>query len=142
MKGIQNVMRTYLNSGCERIIVPCFGYNPDKFLHYICVFAYREGIKIKTHKIVGFHVEKNETEIFYEITIVNRKEKPILKQYKNPYKNPYRKPYTRTAESLEKDKKIFELRKEGLTLQEIGDIVGLTREGVRQRLKKIIEEIN
>lgn len=137
MKGINNVFRTYLNSGCERLVVPCFGYNPDKFLHYVCVFALREGFKIKTHKIVGFHVETNETEIFYEIIIVNRKEKPILKNYKNPY----RKPYTRTAESLEKDKKIFELRKEGLTLQKIGDIVGLTREGVRQRLKKIIEEI-
>lgn len=35
MKGITDIFRTYLNSGCKRIIIPCFGYDPDKFLDNI-----------------------------------------------------------------------------------------------------------
>lgn len=136
MKGITKIFRTYLNSGCERIIIPCFGYNPAKFLDNLCTHAYRDGKRIKTHKIVGFNVGTDETEVFYEVTIVEETEKPKQKQYKSPY----RKSYTRTTESIEKDKKIFELRKEGLTLQEIGDIVGLTKEAVRQRLKNLSKD--
>lgn len=45
-----------------------------------------------------------------------------------------------TAKSIEKTNRIIELRKEGKTLQEIGDIIGITREGVRQRLKRLGEK--
>ena len=135
MKGITDIFRTYLNSGCKRIIIPCFGYAPDKFLDNICTNAYRDGKRIKTHKIVGFNVETDETEILYEITIVEENEKPKQKQY-----NKTGKPHKRSSESIEKTNRIVELRKEGKTLQEIGDAVGLTREGVRQRLKRLGEK--
>ena len=135
MKGITDIFRTYLNSGCKRIIIPCFGYDPDKFLDNICTHAYRDGKRIKTHKIVGFNVETDETEILYEITIVKENEKPKQKQY-----NKTGKPHKRSSESIEKNNRIVELRKEGKTLQEIGDAVGLTREGVRQRLKRLGEK--
>ena len=135
MKGITDIFRTYLNSGCKRIIIPCFGYDPDKFLDNLCTHAYRDGKRIKTHKIAGFNVGTNETEVLYEITIMEDKEKPKQKQYKKVGKN--RK---MTTESIEKNNRIVELRKEGKTLQEIGYIVGLTREGVRQRLKRLGEE--
>ena len=135
MKGITDIFRTYLNSGCKRIIIPCFGYDPDKFLDNICTHAYRDGKRIKTHKIVGFNVETDETEILYEITIVEENEKPKQKQY-----NKTGKPHKRSSESIEKNNRIVELRKEGKTLQEIGDAVGLTREGVRQRLKRLGEK--
>ena len=134
MKGITDIFRTYLNSGCKRIIIPCFGYDPDKFLDNLFTYAYRDGKRIKTHKIVGFNVGTNETEVLYEITIVEDKEKPKQNQYKK-----VGKPRKMTTESIEKANRIVELRKEGKTLQEIGHIVGLTREGVRQRLKRLGE---
>ena len=62
-------------------------------------------------------------------------EKPKQKQY-----NKTGKPHKRSSESIEKTNRIVELRKEGKTLQEIGDAVGLTREGVRQRLKRLGEK--
>lgn len=62
-------------------------------------------------------------------------EKPKQKQYKKS-----EKPRKMTAKSIEKTNRIVELRKEGKTLQEIGDAVGLTREGVRQRLKRLGEK--
>ncbi|HFU4115981.1 TPA: sigma factor-like helix-turn-helix DNA-binding protein [Streptococcus suis] len=40
-----------------------------------------------------------------------------------------------------KDNELFELRLSGLTLQEIGDRYGLTRERVRQRLNKVISQL-
>lgn len=135
MKGITDIFRSYLNSGCKRIIIPCFRYEPDKFLDNLCTHAYRDGKRIKTHKIVGFNVGTNETEVLYEITIVEDKEKPKQKQYKK-----VGKPRKMTTESIEKTNRIVELRKEGKTLQEIGHIVGLTREGVRQRLKRLGED--
>jgi Fic family protein len=135
VKGITDIFRTYLNSGCKRIIIPCFGYDPDKFLDNICTHAYRDGKRIKTHKIVGFNVGTDETEVLYEITIVEEKEKPKQKQY-----NKTGKLHKRSSESIEKTNRIVELRKEGKTLQEIGNAVGLTREGVRQRLKRLGEK--
>lgn len=135
MKGITDIFRTYLNSGCKRIIIPCFGYDPDKFLDNICTHAYRDGKRIKTHKIVGFNVGTDETEVLYEITIVEEKEKPKQKQY-----NKTGKPHKSSSESIEKTNRIIKLRKEGKTLQEIGDIIGITREAVRQRLKKLGEK--
>ena len=135
MKGITDIFRTYLNSGCKRIIIPCFGYDPDKFLDNICTHAYRDGKRIKTHKIIGFNVGTDKTEVLYEINIVEKKEKPNQKQYKKADK-----PRKMTTKSIEKTNRIVELRKEGKTLQEIGDIIGITREGVRQRLKRLGEK--
>ena len=135
MIGITDLIRAYLNSGCKRIIIPCFRYDPDKFLDNLCTHAYRDGKRIKTRKIIGFNVETNETEVLYEVTIVEEREKPKQKQYKKT-----RKPRKMTTESTEKTNRIVELRKEGKTLQEIGDIIGITREGVRQRLKRLGEK--
>ena len=83
MKGITDIFRTYLNSGCKRIIIPCFGYDPDKFLDNICTHAYRDGKRIKTHKIIGFNVGTDKTEVLYEINIVEEKEKPNQKMSDN-----------------------------------------------------------
>lgn len=135
MIGITGIIKSYLNSDCKRIIIPCFGYAPDKFLDNLCTHAYRDGKRIKTRKIIGFNVETNETEVFYEVTIVEEREKPKQKHYKKT-----RKLCKMSAESIEKTNRIVELRKEGKTLQEIGDILGLTGEGVRQRLKRLGEK--
>ena len=122
MKGITGIIRNYLNSDCERILIPCFGYKPDKFLDNLSTHAYRDGKRIKTRKIIGFDVETNKTEVFYEIVIVAEREKPKQKQY-----NKTKKPRKMSAESIEKTDRIIELRKEGKTLQEIGVIMGITR---------------
>jgi DNA-binding CsgD family transcriptional regulator len=44
--------------------------------------------------------------------------------------------YTLPPEKIERKRIVKEMREEGKTLQEIGDIIGLTREGVRMTLKK------
>ena len=84
---------------------------------------------------IGKNVGTDKTEVLYEINIVEEKEKPSQKQYKKA-----EKPRKMTTKSIEKTNRIVELRKEGKTLQEIGDIIGITREGVRQRLKRLGEK--
>ena len=79
----------------------------------------------------GLEHEKLKVEI--NVLIIRKKE-----QRKKEYKA--NKVSKKVISYFEKNKKMLEMRNEGSTLEEIGEVYGVTRERIRQILKRLIDE--
>lgn len=119
MKNISYIIDNYLNSDCERIIIPCFDYEPSRFLDMLSTICNRKGKTIKTRKFIAFDCKTNKTEVLFELSITGEPKRDFV-----------------NTKSKELNDKIVSLRKEGKSLQEISEIVGKSRACVSSRLRR------
>ena len=117
MKNISYIIENYLNSDCERIIIPCFDHAASRFFDMLSTICNRKGKTIKTRKVIACDGKTNKTQVLFELSITGEPKRDFV-----------------NTKSKELNDKIVSLRKEGKSLQEISEIVGKSRACVSSRL--------